>query len=327
MIADHLPLRTLLPLAFLLLLSSMMAATCRAQGLVVEGAVEAGEDVEEEKADEVAAARVNRAFFVLNDAQFDQWVFGGPRNSRAGRSRLDALLSLQVDAVARTCGVSDLDRKKLLLAGRGDIKRFFDLVEEKRKKFDRVKTDQNKVGEIYRELLPLQLAVNSGLFGDGSLYSKTLKRILSPEDEMRYQQLVREKNQFRYRARVELGVAHLDQAIGFRDEQRRRLVDLILRDTRPPTRFGQYDYYLVMYQTSQIPVEKIKPLFDDKQWQFLSRQLDQMRGMRQFLRQQGLIPAQEDPRGNAREFVNAIREPGEPDRRLPEDVFTPASAR
>ena len=66
----------------------------------------------------------------MTEDQFDQWVFGAPRNSRAGRNKLDSLLTLEVDEVCRTCGLSEVQKKKLVLAGRGDIKRFFDKVEE-----------------------------------------------------------------------------------------------------------------------------------------------------------------------------------------------------
>src|SRR5208283_5075319 len=198
----------------------------------------------EEEAEANAAAQPARGVWVMTDDQFDQWVFGGPRNSKAGRNKLDSLLALQVDDVARMCPLSEVQKKKLLLAGRGDIKRFFDKVEEKRKKFEKVKQDQTKIGEIYQELVPLK---------------------------------------------VELAVAQLDQTVGFRDEQRRRLVELILSETQPPTRFGQYDYYLVMYQAGQIAEAKLKPLFEDRQWALLNRQLNQMRGMQQFLQDQGLL--------------------------------------
>ena len=80
----------------------------------------------------------------------------------AGRNKLDSLLTLQVDDVAQDVRLDRVQKKKLVLAGRGDIKRFFEKVEEKRKKFDKVKTDQNKVGEIYQELLPLQVTLNRG---------------------------------------------------------------------------------------------------------------------------------------------------------------------
>lgn len=246
--------------------------------------------VGEEEVENNAVLQPAQAVFMMTDEQFDQWVFGGPRNSRAGSSKLDSLLTLQVDDVARMCTLSEAQKKKLLLAGRGDIKRFFDKVEEKRKKFAKVKNDQTKFNEIYQELVPLQAALNSGLFGDGSIYSKTIRRVLSEEEDARYQQVIQDKNRFRYRAKVELAVAQLDQTVGFRDEQRRKLVELIMSETQTPTRFGQYDYYLVMYQAGQIAEAKLKPLFEDRQWALLNRQLNQMRGMEQFLRIQGLLP-------------------------------------
>ncbi|MGB2608454.1 MAG: hypothetical protein WBC80_05730 [Isosphaeraceae bacterium] len=246
--------------------------------------------VGEEEVENNAVLQPAQAVFMMTDDQFDQWVFGGPRNSRAGRDKLDSLLTLQVDDVARMCALSEAQKKKLLLAGRGDIKRFFDKVEEKRKKFAKVKNDQTKFNEIYQELVPLQAALNSGLFGDGSIYSKTIRRVLSEEEDARYQQVIQDKNRFRYRAKVELVVAQLDQTVGFRDEQRRKLVELIMSETQTPTRFGQYDYYLVMYQAGQIAEAKLKPLFEDRQWALLNRQLNQMRGMEQFLRIQGLLP-------------------------------------
>ncbi len=246
-------------------------------------------DVEVEEEAEVAV-QPNRAVFVMTDAQFDQWVFGGHGISRGGRNKLDSLLTLQVDDVARTCTLSEAQKKKLLLAGHGDIKRFFDQVEEKRKKFQQVKQDQNKLGEIYQELVPLQTALNCGLFGDGSFYAKTIRRVLGEEEDARYQKVIQEKNRFRYKARVELVVAQLDQTVGLRDEQRRKLVELIVNETQPPSRFGQYDYYLVMYQAGQIAEAKLKPLFEDRQWALLNRQLNQNRGMDRFLRNQGLLP-------------------------------------
>jgi hypothetical protein len=296
----------------LLVLAPGAGRICRSQVVDVE------EDVEVN-----AAAQPAQGVWIMTDDQFDQWVFGGPRNSRAGRNKLDSLLALQVDDVARMCSLSEAQKKKLLLAGRGDIKRFFDRVEEKRKKFEKVKQDQTKIGEIYQELVPLQVALNSGLFSDGSIYSKTIRRVLSEEEDARYQKVIREKNRFRYRAKVELVVAQLDQTVGFRDEQRRKLVDLILSETQPPTRFGQYDYYLVMYQAGKIAETKLKPLFADRQWALLNRQFNQMRGMEQFLRNQGLLPPKDEAREIANEFLKAVHRP--PRRAvagdLPADVF------
>ena len=140
---------------------------------------QAAESPAEQDADEAAPANgammAMQAGFVMTDDQFDQWVFGAPRNPRAGRNKLDSLLTFEVDDVARTCRLSEVQKKKLLLAGRGDIKRFFDKVEEKRKKFDKVKTDQNKIGEIYQELVPLQATLNSGSVQRGLVLRQDLQ--------------------------------------------------------------------------------------------------------------------------------------------------------
>jgi hypothetical protein len=284
----------------------------------VQAAVQdpAAEDDAADDAVVVQAAPV----FMMNDNQFDMWVFGN-RNSGSGRNKLDSLLDLNVDDVSHTCGLSGIQQHKLLLAGRGDIKRFLDQVDEKRKKFDKVKTDQNKIGEMYQELLPFQAAFQSGVFGEGSLYAKTLRRILGEYEDSRYQEVVRDKNRFRYRAKAELVTAQLDQTIGFRDEQRRKLVDLILSETPPPKRYGQYDFYFILYQMGKIDREKLKPLFEEKQWVFLIRQLDQVRGMEQFLRNQGMLPAKDEAREIADEFVKALREPPRRVVELPADVF------
>ena len=46
----------------------------------------------------------------------------------AARFRLETILAARVDKIARQCGLTEVQKKKLLLAGRGDIKRFFDRV-------------------------------------------------------------------------------------------------------------------------------------------------------------------------------------------------------
>lgn len=282
-------------------------------------------DIDEAVEEAVEVGPVQRAF-VLSDDQFDQWVFGGPRNSTAGQSKLDTQLSLQVEDVARVCRLTEMQKQKMLLAGHGDIKRFFEKVDEKRKQFEKLKTDQNKVSQLYQELLPLRQMLQSGLFSQGSFYAKTLKTLLSAEENEKYQELIRQKNHFRYRAKIELVVAQIDQSVGFRAEQRKRLIELILAETQPPDHYGQYDYYVVLYQAAKIPTATLKPLFEDRQWALLQRSLDQGRGLEPFLRTQGLLPARDD-RGNAAAFVRALRQPARKGLELPADVFAPKTGR
>ncbi len=240
--------------------------------------------------------------FVINDAQFDQWVYGnmGLANAGAARGRLDSLLTLNVEDLERTCGLTPVQKKKLLLAGRGDIKRFFDRIEEMRERFTKGQNDQNQFARLWQEVQPLRNAYHAGFFGEESIYAKTLRATLTPEQVAKHEEVVRDRTLYRYWARVDLAMELLNNQVGFTDDQRRQLVKLLREETKPPRRLGEQDYYVVLYQLSRIPEGKIKPVFEDVQWRFLERQLEQGRGMEWFLRQNGFVPGDEPAPGAKR---------------------------
>jgi hypothetical protein len=247
---------------------------------------------------EVQLAPKQAQVIAMADENFDQWIFGG-NNAQARRPRLESHLQLQLGELDRACGLSAAQKQKLLLAGRGDIKRLFDRVDEKRKKFQLVKNDQNKIGEMYQEIQPLQAAVQSGLFGDGSLFGKTVRTTLMPEQAANYQAMIGDRRRFRYQAKVELAVSMWDNAVGLTAAQRRKLADLVLAETKPPTRFGQYDYYVVLYQAAKIPEAKISAILGEAQLRALKKQFQQAQGMEQFLERAELLPEDEE-RADAR---------------------------
>ena len=242
--------------------------------------------------------------FMISDDNFDMWLFGGGRNSQAARTRLESILSLEVDRLDKNCSMTDTQKKKLMLAGRGDIKRFFDKVAEKKRKFDQLKNDQNRVGEIFQEIQPLQMTFNAGIFNDGSFFAKTVKNTLNEEQTTRYAKVIRERDLFRYRARVDLVVSMLDNSVGFSAEQRKKFVLLLMEETKPPKHFGQYDTQVILLQASKLPESKIKPIFDDAQWRILSRQLTQAKSMELFLKRNGFLD--DDGAADNKPKVNTI---------------------
>ena len=71
-------------------------------------------------------------------------------------------------------------------------------------------------------------------------------------------------------------------------------------------KLGQNDYYVVLYQLSLIPEAKIQPVFEDYQWRFLKRQIEQGRRMEKSLKQQGFVPGDEsDAKGKTQRPVEA----------------------
>lgn len=259
--------------------------------LILAGLSGAQEDIAIE-VDEAAAEAVAQPVFA--DENFDQWLFNNNRNADGARTQFNSQLKLQIEGIGAICGITPVQKQKLLLAGRGDIVRFFEKVEESRKKFQTLKNDQNKINEIFNDIRPLQTRMAMGLFGQGSLFDKTLRTTLNSDQARDWGVAENSRRQFQYRAKIELIISMLDDVAVFDDRQRRELLTFILENTKPPRQTGQYDYYVVMYQLTKVPEEKFKEMLRPPQLRALNRQLNQVRGIEQFLQQQGLLEIDAD---------------------------------
>jgi hypothetical protein len=225
----------------------------------------------------------------FNSEQVDQWIFnrwGGPAQAK---TRLEANLALRIDDIHRACDITELQKKKLKLAGMGDVKRYFDRIEDLKRKYTTSANIAQANNNMWVEMQPLQLELNAGLFGDASLFAKTIRSTLSSDQAKRYQELLRERTALRGRATIEWFVVHIDKALGLSDRQRQRLIELLSNETPAPERYGQADFWFLMYQMTRLPDEKIKAILDEPQWRLLSKQFNQARGMGPWLRSNGLI--------------------------------------
>lgn len=271
------------------------------------GTLRAQDDFEAEvEVEAVNAAGMGVAFIQQQPGveQFEQWVFNRSGGAGIARNRLSAALELQIDEINRVCGMNDAQKRKLQLAGRGDIKRFFDRVEEAKRRYVLVMNHQNH--NIWEDIQPLQTALSSGIFLDESIFAKTVKKTLTSEQANLLAELERERNKNRYLTTIDWFVTHLDKGLGMTALQRRRLSEL-LKQTRPPRRFGSADYYLLMYRASQIPEDQIKAIFDDVQWRLLSMQFNQARGMQQWLKNNGMIEDEAAGADGGRKIADAAK--------------------
>ena len=73
------------------------------------------------------------------------------------------------------------------------------------------------------------MSFHHGLFGDASLFRKTLRHTIDEEQAARYAAVDQERRAYRHRASIELAVAMIEQALPLTDEQRRTFVDLVAR--------------------------------------------------------------------------------------------------
>jgi hypothetical protein len=125
-----------------------------------------------------AAIRLNLQEMELEPENYDRFLFADALTEEDRRSQLDGLLTSRVEVAIRTHRLADAERAKLLLAGKGDIKRFFDRVEAGRRDFDVARKSFNPGYQALLGLGPLTQLYREGPFYDGSLYEKTLQTIL-----------------------------------------------------------------------------------------------------------------------------------------------------
>jgi hypothetical protein len=261
-----------------------------------------------------ASAQPPKAVFVVNgvivrqgqswtDEQIEAWVFGD--NASMARRRIESRLADQIQDLDRACTLTDAQKEKLHLAGRGDIKRFFDRFDAFKRKAQRMQQDEQKMQRIFQEIPPLQATLHGGLFHEDSLLVKSLPTTLTAEQFARYDAMARERRLSRHRESVlkavgmlklgfENAVARLGRDIVLREEQRQALITLMTQETRPSRRPGPYDYHVLLLQLGRLPEEKFKRLFDDDQWQIINGMLAGFQRLEPMLRREGLLPAEGD---------------------------------
>jgi hypothetical protein len=223
--------------------------------------------------------------FLLEDSQFDSWLFGDMNRN----NDVDSQIALTLEAVDRTCHLSSEKAEKLRLAARGDYARFEREADQLRSELVGKSYDQNKIGEVYQQIQPLATKYREGLLGRSSLYVKVVHSVLTLEQLVEFDAAEQEWLQSRHVAKIKLYVAGLDRCCPLSGEQRQALVDLLIADTRPPLRSSQYDMYVVQAQAVNIPREKFEGILDDAQLQVFDKSLQQGRALAQHLRKEGVL--------------------------------------
>jgi Leucine-rich repeat (LRR) protein len=114
-------------------------------------------------------------------------VFGEGADRAAGHQQLDTLLRQKIAILDQVCGLTETQKQKLKLAGHGDTKRLFDRVEEIGARIQPVRNDREQVYKLLDEAHSLRHDfIRPGLSIDGSLFIKSLDRLLTADQAVKY---------------------------------------------------------------------------------------------------------------------------------------------
>jgi hypothetical protein len=142
------------------------------------------------RAEEDEDAAVLFAQSQLSIEDFDRDVFGGAeREAERSRKLFEIILTLKLASFDWPCGMTDVQKQKVQLAGRGDIERSFARVGEHRRKFDSMgesEPDDGRWGRQMAEVRAAKAIIETDPFSNGSLFLKTLVHSLTPEQLPKY---------------------------------------------------------------------------------------------------------------------------------------------
>jgi hypothetical protein len=125
----------------------------------------------------VAPIRFDFNVAVLERENFDRWIFGDGTDEERRRIKLQSMLTEKIERATKDHDLKPAQVRKLRLAGSGDVKRFFDRVEEWRLEFEVARKNFNAGRLVLRDLEPLSTEFQNGPFGEDSFFAKTLKKI------------------------------------------------------------------------------------------------------------------------------------------------------
>ena len=272
----------------------MAAATVSATTVSATAAYGALDGDDDDLIDEAAMGPmpVERAFVIRNiDANIDAWLFGNQRGNDNGRQKVELALKAKVEEVVRAVNLTEAQKQKLLLAGEGDIRRFVDRVDDIKFKYQATDFRGGGWNRIFQEVQPLKNELHRGLFGNDSLFAKTLTKTLTAGQSEHYEGAVRERRLFQHRARVEMTVVRLGTYLGLREEQRKQLSRLLLEKTPPLPALTQpdHDHFVELVLMSRLPENDLKPIFEAVQWRELQRLFRRVPQVMPMLRQEGIM--------------------------------------
>ena len=225
--------------------------------------------------------------------EFRILAFGHGDSEQAHR-RLETRLKSRIEQIDRACKLTPEQRNKLNVAGRGEIRRFFARIGELKAELARV-VPGVEVGALRAHLLQevaeyRETMTETDCFGDGSLFSKVLKSTLTPTQTALRAQSARDASIAQHRATIRWAMGSLETWLQLSPEQREKLEGLLCARTRPPRKFGAYDYYGLLFQASKLPEKEFKSIFSDGQWQKVEQQLAEARRLEKALRVGGFLP-------------------------------------
>jgi hypothetical protein len=148
----------------------------RVNGVWVDAVRDEEEDVGDGFMEQKDEAGRPKGRALVPASYFDDLVFGGGQEENI-RDGLLQVLNRRIKSLKEAYALTPAQERKLLLAGKGDLKRLFDEVADQRRNFELARSNEDRLRDFLRDVAPLRFRLNANLFESQSLFAKTLQKM------------------------------------------------------------------------------------------------------------------------------------------------------
>ncbi len=150
-------------------------------------------------------------------------------------TQLEARLKLRVEQIDRDCKLTPLQRNKLNVAGRGDIKHAFAHIEELKARYRDFPRGFADAAQLANDLAVYRASLSQrDCFGEGSLFAKILEKTLTPQQVALREKAVLDALNAQHRSTIRWAVGTLGIWLQLHPAQHEKLENLLITRTRAP---------------------------------------------------------------------------------------------
>lgn len=199
------------------------------------------------------------------------YLFNGS-DEETFRRRLEQSTEMRVNRMAQVAHLDASQLQKLQLAARGDLSRFYRELEQVRVKVKDVDMrNGNDMQKAWQAISPLQIRLANGIIDEDSLLERVMSTLLSPEQEQKYRDYLRERQVARYRSILLVTVADLEKVLPLTAKQRSELIKLLEGKKFPSKCQPGLEAYVGQAMLSRLREDEARSVLDESQCKTLAR--------------------------------------------------------
>ena len=228
----------------------------------------------------------------------DTFLFVRDRSQAAAEDRQRRLLATRIAELNALCKLSSAQKQKLELAGKGDIKRYFDKVARFKQELE-LRLEPPTRNELSESTSGLRFVLSSGLFLDGSLIARTISNTFTTEQLAVYDARVLANIRTGHEAAIKDLIVLLEpnsarDAHVWTAFQKQQFGEFVNSEIEPTRCEGPYRVHYLVVRLGHVDPARLKEFLPEITYRQLRRSCEELKEFEPILREAGYFQEKDD---------------------------------